>query len=320
MNNGINYTEIFSNDRWVMNGSPNRRTIQGYHHCARIGVLDYRKGAKNTDIAQLKSVDRKNLNLLSSGDAESKFGIGFEIEKTRFSRGAVRNTPLLAGYERDGSCGYEAVTNILPLLPSGQWRNKVFSMMHDANRVIDDSYSPSDLKCGGHITISCEGMSGTELMERVKKFSGIIYSIYRMRLKNGYCRFNITMNTDSDSWKGIRVPNPMKYQVALAKNGALEFRLPSRVQSVKQMMRRYELMYILLDYAVNKPNASINSFLKTVEPTIKLMYSGDTDKVEMIMNLAKSFQKFLNTEKVTDDIKPFLGFDDVNNAVMGYQR
>ena len=113
MENGINYTEIYNNDYHVQSGDYNRGRVNGYHHTSRIGVLDYRKGAKNTDIAQLKSVDRRNLiTLLSTGDAECKFGIGFEVEKSRFFH-VVRfadHSHCWAGYERDSSCGYEAVS------------------------------------------------------------------------------------------------------------------------------------------------------------------------------------------------------------------
>lgn len=303
---------------YTIEGNRRRSELCRYH--AKPYPRNLSKGAKKGDIAQLKKAQSRNVVDLGNGDYDSRFTIGMEIEKSSLGRGARKELALMCGYERDSSCGYEAVTNILPLLPAGKWRNKVYNMMHEAKRVINDEYSPSNLNCGGHITVGCEGFTGRQLMDRVKKFSGILYAIYRMRLKNGYCRFNITMNTYSDSWKGIRVANPMKYQVALAKGGCLEFRLPSRFQSVKQMMRRYELMYILLDFAVNKPNASVNTFLKAVEPTIKLMYSGDAEKVAEIMRLAKSFQNFINTEKVTEDIKPFLGFDDIDNAVQGYER
>jgi hypothetical protein len=121
----------------------------------------------------------------------SRFTIGFEVEKNNFHRGAVKEYELLKGFERDSSCGYEAITHVLPLLPAGTWRTKVFDMMHKAERIIDDRYSPSDekdydgnYKCGGHITLGVAGMTGNELMEATRKYSGIMYAMFRKRLKN----------------------------------------------------------------------------------------------------------------------------------------
>jgi hypothetical protein len=72
---------------------------------------------------------------------------------------------LLCGFERDGSCGYEAVTNILPLLPASVWRNKVYDMMHKASRIIEDRYlSIRQASVAAIFLLAVEGMSGAELM------------------------------------------------------------------------------------------------------------------------------------------------------------
>jgi len=297
MNNGINYTEIFENDLHVQNGQYNRGRVNGYHHTSRVGVLDYRKGAKNTDIAQLKSVDRRNLTMLETGDAECKFGIGFEVEKSRFSRGAVRNTPLFAGFERDSSCGYEAVTNILPLLPAGQWRNKVFSMMHDARKVIEDSYSPSDHRCGGHVTLSCEGMTGEELFNATRENLAIVFALFRKRLGNRYCNANPRMESN---FQGTR------YVAVQQKANVIEVRLVSRFQSVKQMMRRYELFYTIMDFSINNPNGSHASLLKKVRPIIKSMYNGDEAKTDEIIGIAKHFNKYIKTGRINRGVINFV--------------
>lgn len=296
MNNEINYNEIFQNDDYVQNGTQRGR-VNGYHYTSRMGVIDYRKGAKNTDIAQLKSVDRRNLNLLSTGDAECKFGIGFEVEKTRFSRGAVRNIPLFAGYERDSSCGYEAVTNILPLLPAGLWRNKVYSMMHDARKVIEDSYSPSDQRCGGHVTLSCEGMSGEELYQATRKNMAIVFALFRKRLGNRYCNANSVLEPN---FTGTR------YVAIQQKANVIEVRLVSRFQSVKQMMRRYELFYTIMDFSINNPNGSHASLLNKVRPIVKAMYSGDEAKTDEIIDIAKHFNKYITTGRVNRGVINFV--------------
>ena len=284
-----------------------RGIIHDYHRKPEFRLMQ--NGAKSSDIAQLKSADKRNLLQVGS-DFNSRFTIGMEIEKNQLSRGAVKEYELLCGYERDASCGYEAVTNILPLLPASVWRNKVYDMMHKASRIIEDANSPSDQKCGGHISLGVEGMDGDQLMKLVRKNSGILYAMYRHRLQNPYCRFNIRMQENREDWAGLPVGNSMKYHVCLNKGSVIEFRLPSRFQSVKQMMRRYEIMYELIDFSVNNPNGSFKTFLKKSEPILLAMYNRDQGKVNEIMTLAESFQKYIKTGNVTEDIKGWLGLTE----------
>lgn len=274
-----------------------RNRVVGYHRSPSPRNLS--KGAKSSDIANLKSKTKRNLIILDNGDVDSKFTIGMEVEKNRLSRGAVKEYALFGGYERDSSCGYEAITNIIPLLPSGKWRNKVFNMMFEARKIIEDQYSPSNNRCGGHITLAVQGMSGAEVMKAIRKNSGIVYSLFFKRLNNGYCRNNMTMlpSREVDMMNGGG-----RYQVCLDKGNTIEFRVVSRFQSVKQMMRRYELMYELLDFSINNPNGNHNTFLKKVTPIVKSMYNGDMDKVNEKLELAKHFRTMLLKNKVNRDV------------------
>ena len=129
-------------------------------------------------------------------------------------------------------------------------------------------------------------MDGEELMNRLKKFSGVMLSLFRRRLGNGYCRMNPFMDVDT---------NAGRYQVCLRKGDRVEFRLPSRITGVKQMMRRYELCYMMLDFAVNRPNASFKTFLKAVAPIVSSMYGHDEQKVNEILTLSEAFNKTLRT-------------------------
>ena len=273
--------------QYTTTGDYNRNRVVRYHGSPSPKHLGM--GAKKGDIATLKSAQKRNVIEFENGNVNSKFTIGFEVEKTRFSRGAVTEYALFAGFERDGSCGYEAITHILPLLPKGEWRNKVFNMMYEAKRIIEDSYSPSNTSCGGHITLAVDGMDGEELMNRLKKFSGVMLSLFRRRLGNGYCRSNPFMDVNT---------NAGRYQVCLRKGDRVEFRLPSRITGVKQMMRRYELCYMMLDFAVNRPNASFKTFLKAVAPIVSSMYGHDEQKVNEILTLSEAFNKTLRTGQI----------------------
>ena len=295
MSTQINYT---------LTGQQERGQVSQYHH--KPSPLDKSKGGGNRDVAGLKAVDKRNALILANGQQfDSRFTIGFEVEKNLLSRGAVREYELFCGFERDGSCGFEAVTHILPLLPASTWRNKVFDMMHKAEKIIDDRFSPSDTRCGGHITIGVSGYDGEEIRERVRKNAGIIYALFRNRIKNTYCGHNQTMESGSGSERHVGGYH-WKYQLALVKGKVLEFRLPSKFESVKQMMRRYELFYEVVNFSINNPNGSHDALLKKLQPIVLSMYEGNTAKCDEIMSLAKHFRAFILKRVVHESIARYV--------------
>jgi hypothetical protein len=270
-----------------------------YHR--KPNALFLNKTSHKIDVSGLKNSDQRDAIKFDGMEYASRFTVGFEVEKNQLSRNAVREYELFCGFERDGSCGYEAVTHVLPLLPAGKWRTKVFDMMHKAEKIIDDRFSPSDKRCGGHITVAVDGLDGEELRERVRKNCGIVYALFRNRLKNHYCGFNKRMQSEDDArqWH-------YKYQLALVKGNCLEFRLPSRFESVKQMMRRYELFYELLNFSVNNPTGTHDSFLRKIKPIVLSMYNGDEEKTKQILSLSKEFRTYILRGDISDKVREFI--------------
>ena len=289
-------------------GNPQRGRLQSYHSSFSVGGFrKMNKTAFQYDLTHMPSRDsQQNIFVTQDGELQSKFSIGFEVEKNSFHRGAMQEYPLFSHFESDRSCGVEAVTNILPLIGKGVWRNKVLNMMTQAKKIIDDNYSPSNRTCGGHITLSCNGLGGHDLAERMRPFSGIIYALYRFRLRNKYCSYNIFMDTDSCDWEGINTIYNSKYQVCKIGTERIEFRLPSRFTSVADMNHRYRLMYEVMDFAVNNPNGKHSSLLRKLKPILMMMYNNDEQKVAEILALAKSFRKMLMTRKINHDVQPFV--------------
>jgi hypothetical protein len=280
---------------YTTTGQRERGEVSSYHRKPQPLFLNKTKHA--IDVSGLKKAVQRSAIKFDGADYEAKFTIGFEVEKNQLSRNAVKEYELFCGFERDGSCGYEAVTHVLPLLPSGKWRTKVFDLMHKAEKIIDDRFSPSDRRCGGHITIACDGLTGEELRTAIRKNCGIVLALFRNRLKNTYCGENKRLEN---------IYNSTRYQVTLSKGDCLEFRLPSRFESVKQMMRRYELMYELVNYSVNKPNGSHDGFLKVITPIILSMYNGDTTKTEEVIKLSKHFRDYILKGTIHSDIHQYL--------------
>lgn len=301
-NTGIKYEKT---------GDSRRGEVHSYHY--KPSPLFLNKTPYRVDISGLKKVEQQTAIKIDGSEYASRFTIGFEVEKNQLHRSSVKEYELFCGFERDGSCGYEAVTHILPLLPNGKWKTKVFDMMLKAEKIIDDKYSPSDKRCGGHITLACDGMNGDDLLRLMRKNLGIVLALFRKRLKNPYCganrRFQGSYEGNYNSFDYSRYDYNgwhSKYQTALVKDNCVEFRVPSKFESVKQMMRRYELFYELMDFSVNKPNGSYSAFIKRIKPIIVSMYNGDVERAEEILNLSKSFQKFINLNKISDDISEFL--------------
>lgn len=279
---------------YKVTGEYKRGQVEAYHHSPEAKFLN--KTKYKVDVMGLKKSQQKGAIAFEDGEYVSKFTIGIEVEKNQFSRSAIYEYELFKGFERDGSCGYEAITHVLPLLPAGSWRNKVFDIIYKAERIIDDRYSPSDHRCGGHITISAKGLSGGELMDAVRGYSGIIYALFRYRLRNTFCSENNRME---------RYTYGSRYQVCLKKDDRIEFRLPNKFESVKQVMRRYELFYELLDFSVNV-KGTYGAFLKRVAPIVTSMYNGDADKVKEVLALAVDFQVYINTGVKSPSVERFL--------------
>lgn len=195
--------------------------------------------------------------------------------------------------------------------------------MYQAERIIDDRWSPSNSDCGGHITVACEGMSSTELLKKLRKYSGIMMYLYRNRLKNTYCSGNINMRTSKESnevknmrkWGYVFNGQNGRYNMVLAKsNGTVEYRLVSRFTSVRQMMRRYELFYELMDTAVNYPRRQHKVFYAKIRPILEMMYNNDEAKVDKALAYAQSFDNFINDGVIDSNIQPIIDEDGYNTG------
>lgn len=279
-----------------------RGYVREYHRSPEPKFLNK---AKSVDLKGLKGGYFKN-STEGVDEVESLFTIGFEIEKLRFHGSSVREYPLFKGFEYDGSCGVEAITHVLPLLGKSLWRTKVFNMFVQAKKIISDEYSPSDYKCGGHITLGVRNMSGYELAMKVRKNMGIIYAIFRKRLPNSYCCYNLNIMPRDTQERYVLGGAHHKYCPVKISDNTIELRLPSRVQSVKQMMRRYELCYELINFSVNNPNGTYNKFLRTIRPILLSMYEGDADKVDFLENLSKDFRRMILTGKFNKEVMPYV--------------
>ena len=292
---------------YTTEGDSNRGRVLPWNWAKRNG-LPYRfldKTSFQYDMTHMSSKERNlTTQVTEEGEIEARFTIGFEVEKNSFHRDAVKEYPLFSHFETDGSCGVEGVSNVLPLIGKSVWRNKVLNMFSEAKHILEDEYSPSNSQCGGHINLAVKGMSGGELADAMRPYSGIIYAMYRFRLKKSWCASNIFMDVDSDNWEGV--DDSIKYQVCRITNNIVEFRVPSRVKSVADLNLRYRLMFEIVNYAVNKPNGTHRGLLSKIKPILMMMYNNDSDKVAEVMELSKEFRRMLLTRKINHAVQPYI--------------
>lgn len=288
-----------------------RGDIRGYHGSPE---HVFKTSAMPSDIVGIKT--RQPKSDIVTATNESRFRVGFEIEKNSMPRSAIKEFAMFKGFERDSTCGLEAVTHVLPLLPKSHWRSKVFNMFHDAGKIIEDSHSPSDRSCSTHTHISVDGMTSTEVMDAIRPYTGIIFALFRYRLANYYACGNpfletsemVRSNGDNDWYCQT------KYCVVKNTGFGIEFRLPSACKSVKGLIRRYELFYELVNFGVNNAGKSHASFLRRITPIISRMYDTE-EEVNDLLTLAKAFQKSINSKRVCAVTRPFFEGDTLRTSV-----
>ena len=271
-----------------------RAHLTGYH---RTAGLDREFNIVTAD--DTRDINKKYYSPSYDGKySRTKFAIGFEVEKLSIQN--EEEFALFRGYETDSSLNSspranrpgEAITNILPLVPNSNLKNKIMDLIAEAGPILD---GPVDSYCGGHINISVVGMSGHDLKKALKPFSGLIYALYKGRLRKRYANGDMFLN-GSGSQRGV----------INAKSGIAEFRLPSAVPSAAALMKRYSLFFELVDTAVHKPTTRFNTFLERCRPIVMRMYDQDIAKVEEVFDFARDFQNMINKGRVSRRILPYL--------------
>lgn len=239
-----------------------------------------------------------------------KFSVGIEVEKDHFideygeiankSGDYVGDYDLFAGFETDSSCGVEAITNILPLEGvRSKRRHDIFEMFKEAEDIIN---SPSNNRCGGHMTISVETkgkkLSKYDIMDKLKHNLSIIYALYPARLSATHCCAN----------KKILWQSNQKYSPVYLKHNRVEIRLFSAIKNVEQLKNRYDLLFKILYYTFEKP-ISFGVLIQKIRPNLKRMYRNNPEKIlkiNRVIELSKSFRMYLIDGKVSANIEQYI--------------
>lgn len=264
-----------------------------------VEIQEYHRGTSNPQFLEFNQ------------EKESYFKIGFEVEKVQFLNNTksicyrvgdvVHDSKLFHRFERDGSCGVEAVTHILPLggVKSIN-RKEVFKMIDSEKTLIN--YSPTSIECGGHITLSSslrEFAYGINLVGALRDKIAIFYAMFAPRLSNRYCANNTLI------LNGVN----KKYSPINTKRNTVEIRLPNAIKSCTQMKNRYDLCFKLMKYSTIEP-ITWKQFKNEIYSNMMRIYNKDEAKVLHTFSLADMFRKYLLTLEMTDDLSTFFNADE----------
>jgi hypothetical protein len=217
-----------------------------------------------------------------------KYGIGFEVEKNSILGKShegdyIGEYKFFSGFENDASCGVEGISNIY-CLEYGY--DTLKEHVKEAKDILNDNNVDSN--CGGHINVS--GPSDIVNLANIRKYSGLLFAMYRYRLQKSYSSHNKKLEeyNKNTKYSAIREKNnSVGYNRTL-----IEFRLISRVEHSNQILFRYKLIQKLIK-AVEK-GISFEEYLSDNQSLLKIIYS--EEKLRRINAMAISFNSWINAE------------------------
>ena len=221
-----------------------------------------------------------------------RYSIGFEVEKNsilgkRHEGDYIGEYRFFSGFENDSSCGVEGISNIY-CLEYGY--DTLVEHVKAAEDILNDENVNSD--CGGHINVS--GPSHIVNLANIRKYSGLLFAMYRYRLQKSYSSHNKKLEEYN---KGTKYSAIREKSSSVGYNRTLiEFRLISRVEHSNQILFRYRLIQKLIKAA--EKGISFEEYLKSNQALLKSIYS--EEKLNRINAMAISFNTWINAEEYTE--------------------
>lgn len=229
-------------------------------------------------------------------DGKSKYKIGYEIEKEDEE---VMESICIEDFEndtngdwrkeKDGSlnsdCGYELIS------PTFEFNiDKIFEHIESNDVLVKHINAGISTRCGGHIHLSENGLSGEQLFDKVKGYTPLLYALYYGRVSQNYCKGKAN--------RDLRYENE-KYQAIKIHDNRIEFRIISAVPTVKTLKWRSKLLMMMLQ---NPTHDIIKAYYNVDTKFTKILKQTYSD--DKLVELKDRFVKFT---------KDFEGIDIKNN-------
>ncbi len=195
----------------------------------------YEIGNTAGELAIYSSVNSHGFNV----SPEHPFLIGFEVEKVDYEWHELHGeTDVLSPCLK---------RNWIAVSDGSLCHDHGFEMVSPAYNLTDDSVAfgrremnetlsgfsmlnaDSDSSCGGHVTVSCDGLDGPELAQRIEPLFPVLFALYPNRVGNEY----------SQAVRGENATNTgRKFRAINTLHNRVEFRLFSAVETGGQLMKR----------------------------------------------------------------------------------
>ena len=218
---------IYYNGSWYRNGD-----------VANDHGLSYNESDDEWESSNEKyNSDYHSLSRGYKASSDAIYTIGFEIEKEDDDAVGIPYHQLHIDTEwckendgsLDSSIGYELVSPAFDLFDNG-----LDNDIKDT-RLIQLINGGQSSSCGGHINVASKLFTTTQLFEHLSGYFPLFYAMYEHRLDTGY----------SKAKKKHRYYDQDKMSSIFIKNNVLEFRIPSAVKSVTNLLWRRDLMRIM---------------------------------------------------------------------------
>lgn len=175
--------------------------------------------------------------------SKTKYKIGYEIEKEDedvLESIHIEEFENQTGYvwrkEKDGSLdsssGYELISPTFELNIG-----KIFEHIEGNELLVKHINAGISSRCGGHIHLSHNNLTGHELFDKIKGYTPLLYALYYGRVDKNYCK-----GKNNDDLKNENE----KYQAIKIHGNRIEFRIISAVPNVKTLKWRTKLLMMIL--------------------------------------------------------------------------
>lgn len=239
-------------------------------------------------------------------DADAKFTIGFEIEKEDDDAVEIGFYDLYnrTGWvkEEDGSLcsdtGYELVSPAFDLYAN--LIDQEIEADEDLQTLINAGQSSN---CGGHINLASSIHSTEELFELLSGYFPLFYSIYKHRVDVDY----------SKAKKKHKYYDRDKRSAIFIKPNVLEFRIPSAVKNVSNLLWRRDLLRIMCSSIKSEKIKALNGvhYKPVTEADVLKMLVNPTSK------LYKHMRKVFSHEAMIKKVELFIEFSgSFNNTYL----
>lgn len=225
---------------------------------------------------------------ISFGGKKVRYKIGYEIEKEDedvLESITINDFECETNHcwrkEKDGSLNSSGYELISPTFDFNMTR--IFEHIEKNEVLVDHINAKYSQRCGGHIHLSEEGLTGYELFDKIKGYTPLFYALYYGRVDKDYCKGKKNEDLKNDN---------NKYQAIKIHDNRIEFRIISAVPNLDTLKWRTKLLRTILTYPTDDVVKAYYYVDTKFTGLLKQTYSNDklTKLKERFVKFTKQFE------------------------------